>query len=348
MLSCDHVMEGAEGDANATIVQPSLPDHVLNLRSSAWEYIDKSPLGIQTDLEDVMNSLDEKYEHVNQLTKEEVNREFVKCCDMTDEYYELNDVERFCELGVRLKCECKDCLKKYKENFLEIYREPPRKIATYLVGYKGHVQVNEEEGPCFVDAALAKLEDSEVTEFKNKMKRLYAKKKDGCNPVKLTNLDHHAMLIKRGRTTGITTGYLESQTVLKNNHYPKVRDGCKTLFFHVDNPDYYCESCAQERHLPSKGDTKESPTAKDCTGCGQTTSCYPHYALQLTLCESCAKERGFRWDDVPKVPSATCDLCKQVKLCGVRPGRQSEVRPNVIILYYHHLAVFLIILVFRL
>ena len=336
MLSCDHVMKGAEGDANATIVQPSLPDHVRKLRSSVWQYIDKSPLDVQEDLEGVMNSLEGKYkDDMSQLTKEEVNSEFVKCCQMTDEYYESHE-ELVCyrTLGSKKQnCKCKDCLKKCKENFLEIYGEPPRKIATYLVGYKGNVQVNEEKGPCFVDAALGKLEDSEVTEFKNKMKRLYAKKKDECNPVKLTNLDHHAMLIKRGRTTGITTGHLESQTVLKNNHYPKVRDGCKTLFFHVDNPDYYCESCAQERHLPSKGDTKESPTTEDCTGCGHTTSCYPHYALQLTLCESCAKERGFRWDDIPKVPSATCDLCKQVKLCGVRPGCQSEVRPNMIILF---------------
>ena len=349
VLSCDHVMKGAEGDASVPIVQPSLFDTVRNLRNSVWTYIEHSPLEIQEDLKDRMRSLEE-YENVDQLTKEEIKSAFAKCCQMTDEHYKSNGTECKCATGRSMCLRCQ--LGIYKDDFLKIYREQPRKIATYLVGCKGHV--NEEEGPFFVDAALAKLEDSEVTQLKNKMKRLYAKKKDEaqkemggkekekdeCNAVRLRYLDGHANLIKHGRTTGTTTGHLESQVHLKNKRYPRVRDGRTTLFFHVDNPDYYCESCAQERHLPSKGDTKESPTTKDCTGCGQTISCYPHYALPHTFCESCPKKRGFVWPDAPKDTSAICDHCQQMKLCCVRPGHQSEVSPNIIILYYHDLAVF--------
>ena len=336
VLSCDHVMKGAEADTNVPIVQPSLLDNVRKLQSKVWTYIKHSPLEIQEDLKDEIYSLEDKCENVGQLTKEEISSGFVKCCQMTDEYFTSKGTE--CKHATGLACDCDKCqLGKYKDNVLKIYRKQPRKIATYLVGYKGHVNV--EEGPFFVDAALAKLEDSEVTELKNKMKRLYAKKKDKCNPVKLTNLGGKTNLFKYGRTT-FTTGHLESQVHLKNKHYPRIRDERKTLFFHVDNPDYYCESCAQERHLPSKGDTKESPTTKDCTGCGQISSCYPHYALPHTFCESCAKKRGFVWHDAPKDTSAICDLCKQMKLCGVRPGHQSEVSPNIVILYYHGLAVF--------
>ena len=321
MLSCNHVMKGAEGNANVPIVQPSLLDTVRKMKRELQTIITacreskRSPKHLKKDLAVVENCLE------NQSTKEEVYNEFVKCCQKID-----NDFAAKCTTGARYCC-CEKCtVELCKAKFLKIYEEEPRKIATYTDGVKSNIEgMDEEEGPFYVDAAIAKLENSELQELEENERVQLAdtsktkNKMGGRYPLKMTNLDCTIKIFKCGRTTKTTYGYLESRVDLKEKRYPMVRDGYnkpRTLLFHVAFPQFYCDTCAQEVGLSHKGDT-ESPTTEDCTACRQTASCHPYYALSRRFCKSCAEKRGIIWDDVTEDITATCVFCNQMKPCCV-------------------------------
>ena len=240
MLSCDHVMKGAEGDTNVTIVQPSLLDTVRRMQGKLGKYINKSSK-LSKDLTDGINIL-EKCGNENQLTKDEIRDEFDKCCQKTDQYFAANGTECKRTTG----CGCKKCkLEKHKEKFFKIYTEQPRNIATYMDGVRGNVKgANEEEGPFYVDAAIAKLEDSKVEELRNNGTVQLAdpsktrNTKVGCFPLEMKNLDCKERVYKCGRTTSTTYGFFETLAQLKGKSYPSVRSGCnkpRKLLFHVSH-----------------------------------------------------------------------------------------------------------------
>ena len=325
MLSCDHVMKGA-GGANVMIVQPSLFDTVQRMKRELQLYIStcinssKSTKHLKKDLRVVENSLK------SQSTKEEVHNEFVKCCQKTEK-----DFTAECTTGVTRYCLCEKCtVELCKAKFLKMYEEEPRKIATYTDGVKGNIEgVNEEEGPFYVDAAIAKLENSELQKLEENERVQLAdtsKTKNtmgGRYPLKITNLDSETRIFKCGRTTKTTYGYLESRVVLKGKRYPMVRDGYnkpRKFLFHAAFPQFYCDTCAQEVGLSHKGDT-ESPTTEDCTACHQTASCHPYYALSRRFCKSCAKKRGIVWNDLAENTPAICVLCKEKEPCCVAVTR---------------------------
>ena len=319
VLSCDHVMKGAEGDTNVTIVQPSLFDTVGRMKRELQLYIStcinssKSTKHLKKDLRVVENSLK------SQSTKEEVHNEFVKCCQKTDK-----DFTAKCTTGARYCC-CEKCtVELCKVKFLKMYEEEPRKIATYTDGVKGNIGgVNEEEGLFYVDAAIAKLENSELQKLEENETVELADTSETENtmgrrcPLKMTNLDSGTRIFKCGRTTKTTYGHLESRVVLNEKRYPMVRDGYnkpRKFLFHAAFPQFYCDTCAQEVGLSHKGDT-ESPTTEDCTVCHQTASCHPYYALSRRFCKSCAKKRGIIWNDLAENTPAICVLCNKKKPC---------------------------------
>ena len=252
VLSCDHVMKGAEGDA---IVQPSHHDHVRKLRSHLWAYIRESPKQLRKDLTDEMKSLEKKHKDENQLTKDEIRDEFVKCRQKTKDHFQ----DHFSENSTECKCcrkppcrknckMCKKCeeeaLESYEQQFLAICEELPRNIATYTDGVRGNVEgINREEGEFYVDAAIAKLEDSEVEELRNngtvQLQSVLMNMKDGCSPLNTNNLDHETKIFKCGRTTSTTDGFFEIHAVLKGRGNPFMRRGCnedRQLLFDVTQP----------------------------------------------------------------------------------------------------------------
>ena len=319
MLSCNHVMKGAEGNAKVPIVQPSLLDTVRKMKRELQTIITacreskRSPKHLKKDLAVVENCLE------NQSTKEEVYNEFVKCCQKIDK-----DFAAKCTTGLKYCC-CEKCtVELCKAKFLKIYEEEPRKIATYTDGVKSNIEgMDEEEGPFYVDAAIAKLENSELQELEENERVQLAdtsktkNKMGGRYPLKMTNLDCTIKIFKCGRTTKTTYGYLESRVVLNEKRNPMVRDGYnkpRKFLFHAALSQFYCDTCAQEAGLPCKGGT-ESPTTEDCTACHQTASCHPYYALSRRICKSCAEKRDIVWNDLAENTPAICVFCNNKKPC---------------------------------
>ena len=290
VLSCDHVMRGTEVETE--IVQPSLRDNVRALRRKVDDY--KSAVVECLDL-DISEETDEVHGEYDQDHKEHICQEFDSFRERYTEHLNKHSNDRE-----------KNYLKLLEENFKNIYENDPRIIAKYTCGIQGNKTLQGEEflvdgvtEMFFIDAGIAKLEDSEMDKLvKNGTVRLGGNSKADlgqCRPLKVKEIDDAGNVHKCGRTTSNTKGFLLSRAVYLDNpgaQYQNIRCGCNRptqSSFHLAFPKYYCKKCAREENNPNTTDGSNPNAAEsellDCFECQKKAMCLPYFALRHNYCQ---------------------------------------------------------------
>ena len=247
-LSCDHVMNSEESNC---IVHPGLNDHLYYLKYYLAEYKrcvdDVTGSEIECSVETLSSSeaLGNKFEELKRIKDNHPERS----------KYTSADLERIEKL----------------EKAFEKGNKPPRKIGEYFAGVNKNVlwpQTNGKE--YFIDAAIAKLSDEEVTRLKqSRTARLIGnpiKIRGECEPNHIPAISETSKLCKSGRTTGITEignkivgiGVVAPHFMkppLYELHDPFVSCEAKT---------FVCESCGESQSIVA-----ESEQPRSCEECGQ-------------------------------------------------------------------------------
>ena len=263
-LSCDHVMNSEESKC---IVHPGLNDHLNYLKYYLAQYKrcvdDVTGLEIECSVETLSSSeaLRSKFEELKVIKNNHPKRST----------YTRTDLGRIEKL----------------EKAFEEGNKPPRKIGEYFVGVNKNVfwpQTNSKE--YFIDAAIAKLPDEEVTRLKqSRTARLIEsdiKIRGECEPKDISAISETNKLCKSGRTTGYTEirnkivgpGVVAPHFMrppLYNLHDPFVTCEAKT---------FVCESCGESQRFVA-----ESEQPRSCEECGQGKALvYNTFWLKRCLC----------------------------------------------------------------
>ena len=263
-LSCDHVMNSEE---STCIVHPGLNDHLNYLKYYLAQYKrcvdDVTGLEIECSVETLSSSvaLRNKFEELKRIKNNHPN----------SSTYTRTDLGRIEKL----------------EKAFDEGNKPPRKIGEYFVGVNKNVfwpQTNGKE--YFIDAAIAKLPDEEVTRLKqSRTARLIEsdiKIRGECEPKDISAISETNKLCKSGRTTGYTEirnkivgpGVVAPHFMrppLYNLHDPFVTCEAKT---------FVCESCGESQRFVA-----ESEQPRSCEECGQGKALvYNTFWLKRCLC----------------------------------------------------------------
>ena len=245
-LSNDHVMTSEQSNL---IVHPSLHDHLNCLRYYLANY--------RREVKDVTDL--ETQGSVNDLTtREALLSSFEELKVRKDIYVQSFSSE--CELFMELT-------EKAEEDFQRM-KEPPREIGEWEVGVCGNF-VWSDGKEYFIDAAIAKLFDKEVKNFKTKTARLIGNDGSplGCSPVYKETIFNNR-LCKSGRTTV----YTEIENRIAGN-----KKNVETPHFMIDAPGYdlhdlpffskvmkefACETCEKKQFIVT--DSTEPLSCDEC------------------------------------------------------------------------------------
>ena len=231
-LSNDHVMTSEQSNL---IVHPSLYDHLNYLRYYLASY--KREVQDVTDLE--------TQDSVNDLTTPEALVSSFEELKVRKDIY----VQSYsCEGGLYM-----ELIEMAEEKFQQM-KEPPREIAEWEVGVCENF-VWSDGKKYYIDAAIAKLFDKEVKNFKGKTARLIGNdgKPRGCSPV-----DKQTIFINRLCKSGRTTGYTEIENRIVGNknvdtpHFLADSPQCDLSdlpFISNEVKEFACETCEKTQHM---------------------------------------------------------------------------------------------------
>lgn len=205
-LSCHHVMTSEQSNP---IVHPSLGDDLNCLRYYLANY--RREVKDATDLETQGSVNDLK-------TREELVSSFEELKVRKDIYVQNYSIE----LGLFTE------LIEIAEKDFQQMKEPPREIGEWEVGVCDNFVWSDDKN-YYIDAAVAKLFDKEVKNFKGKTARVIGNdgKPRGCSPVDKETIFNNR-LCKSGRTTEYTE--IENRIIGNKN--------VETPHFMIDSPRY--------------------------------------------------------------------------------------------------------------